>query len=94
VRYGNAEDATEWLRGGHGEVECLSAGQVMREDVMLGMRMARGVDARQVRAAGLDAVAESLAASGLLELEGGRWRTTGRGWLLGNEVFGRIWLGE
>jgi oxygen-independent coproporphyrinogen-3 oxidase len=94
VRYGNAGDATEWLRGGHGEVECLSAEQVAREDVMLGMRMVRGVDARQVRAAGLDAVAESLAASGLLELEGGRWRTTSRGWLLGNEVFGRIWLGE
>jgi hypothetical protein len=30
-------------------------------------------------------------AEGLLTLGGKRWRTSRKGWLLGNEVFGRIW---
>ncbi len=66
---------------------------------MLGMRLTRGVRARDVAAAGLDGVMLSLAEDGLVELadtpgDGARWRTTRRGWLLGNEVFGRIWAGE
>jgi oxygen-independent coproporphyrinogen-3 oxidase len=44
-----------------------------------------------VRDAGLDDVLEGLAADGLVERAGGRWRTTRRGWLLGNVVFGRVW---
>lgn len=94
VRYANAGDATEWLRGEQGPLECLSAEEAAREDVMLGTRMVRGVDARQVHSAGLETVAESLAVDGLLELERGHWKTTQRGWLLGNEVFGRLWAGE
>lgn len=61
------------------------------EDVMLGLRLSRGVAEEDVSFAGLEAVAASLAEDGLVELSGQRWRTTERGWLLGNEVFGRVW---
>jgi len=65
---------------------------------MLGMRLTRGVLADQVASAGLDDVLAGLARDGLVELaqlgDGtARWRVTERGWLLGNEVFGRIWQG-
>lgn len=96
------------------EFEVLTAAEAAREDVMLGLRLARGVSATAVRAAGLDAVLERLAADGLVERTGpgrepgvdgpyggaddagadadtARWRTTERGWLLGNEVFAAVW---
>jgi putative oxygen-independent coproporphyrinogen III oxidase len=80
------------------ELECLDAAEAAREDVMLGMRLTKGVTADRVDGAGLTAVMASLAAQGLVErlrdaddVEG--WRTTDRGWLLGNEVFGAIWAG-
>lgn len=76
------------------EVEYLSAEDTQREDVMLGMRLAKGVPAEKVSQAGLGAVFDSLLHDGLVELARGHWRTTARGWLLGNEVFGRVWNGE
>ncbi len=96
VRFGNAPDIDEWLFGGRRTVEQLTAAEAMREDVMLGLRLVRGVDATAVAAAGLDATLEDLARLELVERvgEGGphaRWRTTAKGWLLGNEVFGRVW---
>ena len=79
----------------------LSAEEAAREDVMLGMRLVRGVAWSQVQSAHLTEILEQLAADGLVELAndavsrpGPRWRTTQRGWLLGNEVFSRIWTGE
>jgi coproporphyrinogen III oxidase-like Fe-S oxidoreductase len=94
VRYANPPELERWLRGAPAEVELLTAGEAQREDIMLGMRLAKGVSAGRVAVAGLGAVLESLAGDGLVELADGRWRTTTRGWLLGNEVFGRIWAGE
>lgn len=91
VRYANEGDIAKWLTGAPGEVELLSADEVAREDVMLGMRLVRGVAQSQVNVAGLADVLVALSTDGLAELVDGRWRTTERGWLLGNEVFGRIW---
>lgn len=80
------------------ELEALTAEEAAREDAMLGLRMAGGVDAGAVDAAGLTGVLTSLTQRGLVEPfaspDGPRWRTTQRGWLLGNEVFGRVWAGE
>jgi oxygen-independent coproporphyrinogen-3 oxidase len=72
-------------------VEYLTADEAAREDVMLGLRLVRGAPIEQVEAAGLTRVLEGLEADGLVEPAEGRWRTTRRGWLLGNEVFGRVW---
>lgn len=80
----------------------LDARQMAAEDIMLGMRMAQGVsDARVSQAAavidGADAEGSSVAvafaelsALGLAEHTGGRWRPTERGWLCGNELYGRL----
>jgi putative oxygen-independent coproporphyrinogen III oxidase len=102
VRFAHAPDTEAYLRdplARPAEEEYLDTAAASREDVMLGMRLTRGVPARDVIAAGLDGVMERLAAQGLAELHsdvdgGDRWRTTERGWLLGNEVFGAVWAGE
>ena len=70
-----------------------------REDVMLGMRLSRGVAAADVERAGLDDACSRAArrgAGGPRRARGARrrWRTTTQGWLLGNEVFGRVWNAE
>lgn len=80
-------------------IEVLTAQQAAREDVMLGLRLARGVRADDAEAAGLTEVLAGLAEEGLLTIgpdsEGvARWRTTQRGWLLGNRVFGAVWNAE
>lgn len=100
VRYANTADIEEWLVGRGDSAEFLTADEVAREDVMLGMRMTRGVPWAQAQAAGLNEVMEGLATDGLVELvthaagrPGPNWRATRRGWLLGNEVFSRIWTG-
>lgn len=82
-----------------GEPEWLTREEALREDAMLGLRLARGIDAGLAAAAGVEGVLADLAADGLVELaephgETARWRPTERGWLLGNEVFGRVWAGE
>ncbi|MDI6712294.1 MAG: radical SAM family heme chaperone HemW [Anaerosomatales bacterium] len=94
VRYAVAADLTQ----GFGEwpamtVETLDAEQAAREDVMLGLRLAEGVALELVERAGLGVVVEGLVARGLLERTADRVRTTDRGWLLGNEVFGAVWTG-
>jgi oxygen-independent coproporphyrinogen-3 oxidase len=100
VRFGNAGDIDSWLTGKGDSYETLTSEEAVREDVMLGLRLARGVGVGQVEQAGLTDVLESLAADGLVEIAapmgsgGPRWRTTNRGWLLGNVVFGRVWAGE
>lgn len=75
------------------DTESLSAKEAAREDVMLGLRLVRGVREKDVEAAGVAPVIERLAERGLVELVDRRWRTTERGWLLGNEVFGAVWNG-
>ena len=99
VRYGNPAEIEEWLVGRREVVETLTTAETRREDIMLGMRLTRGVAVREVTAAGLDDVLASLERDALVERvqtprDGARWKTTQRGWLLGNQVFGRIWSGE
>jgi len=95
VRYANASDIEAWLVGKNDATEELSHEEAAREDVMLGLRLTRGVSFAEVEAAGLAQVLDSLAADGLVTPHDGpgerRWRTTERGWLLGNEVFERVW---
>lgn len=74
--------------------ETLNAAEAAREDAMLGLRLAAGIDDGLAECVGVGAALRSLAADALVEHVGGRWRTTQRGWLLGNEVFGRVWSGE
>ena len=83
-------------------VDDLDARQMAAEDLMLSMRMARGVsDERVAQAAavidGANAAAGSvqaafaeLASLGLAERREGRWRPTDTGWLCGNELYGRL----
>ena len=78
-------------------VDDLNARQMAAEDLMRAMRMAQGVsDERIARAAatiGAGAVAavfDELAALGLAEHRDGRWLPTERGWLCGNELYGRL----
>ncbi|WP_417135214.1 radical SAM family heme chaperone HemW [Rubneribacter badeniensis] len=73
----------------------LDARQMAAEDLMLGMRMTRGVSEAQVeRAAALlpeaPAALARLEAQGLVAHEGGRFRPTERGWLCGNELYGAL----
>ncbi len=103
VRYQEPIDIDQWLFGTKEEVEVLSAEEAEREDVMLGMRLRVGVSVDRVQGAGLDRALEELEDVGLVERVStlgdpgsarARWRMTRRGWLLGNEVFGRIWSPE
>ena len=74
----------------------LDARQMAAEDLMLGMRMTRGVSDDQVaRAAALlpdapEALAD-LTSQGLVVHENGRFRPTERGWLCGNDLYGRLY---
>ena len=74
----------------------LDARQMAAEDLMLGMRMTRGVSDDQVaRAAALlpdapEALAD-LARQGLVVHENGRFRPTERGWLCGNDLYSRLY---
>ena len=83
-------------------VDDLDARQMEAEDLMLGMRRASGVSDAQVSQAaavidGADTKASSVAEAfaelstlGLVEHAGGRIRPTERGWLCGNELYGRL----
>lgn len=69
--------------------------QMRAEDLMLAMRMTRGVSDEQLeRAAGLlPQVREvfcGLVRDGLVQHERNRWTPTNTGWLCGNELYGRI----
>jgi len=78
-------------------VEFLSISEAAREDAMLGLRLASGITSAQAEAAGVVEVLARLTEQGLVrvsETPGGHavWATTEQGWLLGNRVFGAIWL--
>lgn len=69
--------------------------QMAAEDLMLGMRLARGVSEDQVQAVcallpDTGAVFEDLEGQGLAICDTGRWRPTVRGWLCGNVLYGRL----
>jgi putative oxygen-independent coproporphyrinogen III oxidase len=98
VRTWCASGPEAWLAGEGFSSEVLTSEEAAREDVMLGMRLARGVTTADVERNGLQGVFEALTSEGLVVRDGtgrsARWRTTTQGWLLGNEVFGRVWNGE
>ena len=76
-------------------VDDLDRRQMEAEDLMLGMRLARGIsDERLAQAAGYLEEApqamEELAAEGYVEHIDGRWRPTRQGWLCGNDLYGRL----
>lgn len=90
------QNAQRRMRTQDGQVtDDLDARGMAAEDLMLGMRMTRGVSDAQVAAAtallpDAPAVLERLAGRGLVARSGGRWRPTERGWLCGNELYGAL----
>lgn len=90
------QNAQRRMRVCDGQVtDDLNPAQMRAEDLMLAMRMARGVTEAQVEeAARLLPAAPSAFAQleelGLVVCEEGRFKPTERGWLCGNELYGRI----
>ena len=73
----------------------LDVAQMRAEDLMLSMRMAQGVSLRSIEQAQdfLPSVQETfdeLCSLGLCMHEGDRYKPTEKGWLCGNELYGRI----
>lgn len=75
------------------EFEILSDREVLREDIMLAMRLKSGVSAQKVKRAGLAEIFNSLEAKGLclFDKQTNHFIPTKRGWMLGNEMFAEIW---
>ena len=78
------------------EQELLSASEAAAEDLLLGMRMSRGISAQQLsQVAPLLPQAkdlfEELQQLDLLAYRENCYRPTEKGWLLGNELYQRIW---
>lgn len=97
VRFTAVESLDGFLAGSWGRspdlLEVLTPDEAAREDVMLGLRRSAGVCTALVEAAGLAGVLEELRDEGLVVLQGSRWQPTQSGWLLGNEIFSRVWAG-
>lgn len=76
-------------------VDDLDAQQMCAEDLMLGMRMTRGLSDGQVREAArllpaLPATLKTLASRDLVVHTDARYRPTRTGWLCGNELYGAL----
>jgi oxygen-independent coproporphyrinogen-3 oxidase len=77
-------------------VEHLTPAEAVCEDLMLGMRMQTGVSLALLQKAAcrvpaITDIFEELIVLGLVAFDGKRYRPTHRSWLLGNELYGRIW---
>ena len=90
------QNATRRMRMCNGQVtDDLDERQMAAEDLMLGMRMAEGVSDDLVQHA-TELIPEtpdtlaSLVEDGLVFREADRWKPTERGWLCGNELYGRL----
>jgi oxygen-independent coproporphyrinogen-3 oxidase len=73
----------------------LDPAQMAAEDAMLAMRMSRGIDDARAEGwaellPGLRGALQELADFGLVEHVAGAWRPTDKGWLCGNELYGRL----
>ena len=73
----------------------LSREELEAEDIMLGMRLACGVDDERIARAvpyvpKLPQTLDALEEEGYLEHVDKRWRPTEQGWLCGNELFARL----
>lgn len=90
------QNAEHRMRVQDGQVtDDLNAAEMLAEDMMLGMRMSRGISDKLVaRAAQVlpntPNVLEQLARDGLVNHVGVRWQPTERGWLCGNELYGAL----
>lgn len=90
------QNAERRMRIQDGQVtDDLDAREMVAEDMMLGMRMSRGISDDLVqRAAQLlpktSETLDALAEQGLCEHVDGRWRPTERGWLCGNQLYGAL----
>lgn len=90
------QNAERRMRVQDGQVtDDLDARQMAAEDLMLAMRMARGVSDDQVAEASklLSEAQQAFAqleALGLVRRQDGRWKPTEKGWLCGNELYGRL----
>ncbi|MEG2864437.1 MAG: radical SAM family heme chaperone HemW [Eggerthellaceae bacterium] len=90
------QNAERRMRVQDGEVvDDLSAAQICAEDLMLGMRLTRGISEEQVQHAThlLDALPATLAdleSRGLVTHMHSRYRPTCRGWLCGNDLYGDL----
>jgi len=94
VRFTRDADTVAFIRTAAGapeDVEYLTAEEALREDVVLGLRLAEGVAADLAERACVVEALIRLEGHTLVERAGARWRLTRRGWLLGNEVFAGVW---
>ena len=93
-RYGYSRDLTAWLRGEapRSEETVVSPAERLREYVMLGLRLSRGICRTEYESRGgtnwpvLEEQMKLLAAHGLLEETGGRWHCTDQGFLVSNAI--------
>lgn len=108
-RWTQTRDIASWsadpATAPHADEETMTSAEAAREDAMLGLRLRDGIVAELAERAAVTGVLRDLVASGLVEFVGAedreaeltapdRWRLTDRGWLIGNEVFSRVWAGE
>ena len=80
------------------DLELMNDGQAAAEDLMLAMRMTSGAGPGLIAHARatlggskVDDAFEWCVARGLVEQHGSSWVPTSEGWLLGNELYGRLW---
>lgn len=90
------QNATRRMRVQDGQVtDDLNAAEMLAEDMMLGMRMSRGISDELVARAtqtlpNTREELERVAREGFVEHVENRWRPTDRGWLCGNELYGAL----
>lgn len=90
------QNAERRMRVTDGQVtDDLNRAQMEAEDLMLGMRLARGVSDERIAEAGAHLpdvfqALDELAEKGYLVHEDGSWAPTRQGWLCGNDLFARL----
>lgn len=101
-RWANTDDLGAYLLAIEGDgsprawSRRLSDGELIKERVMLGLRLARGVSVNAVRRVsevepGFASRLEDFLEAGLARLIADRVRLTPRGWLVSNELFEELW---
>ncbi|MBN2290715.1 MAG: radical SAM family heme chaperone HemW [Candidatus Glassbacteria bacterium] len=100
LRFWNPEDLEEYLKGGGGDKlsdgrsERLDSEQVLCEEIMLGLRLESGVEPAAIGAflgGELETTLQALREEGLGAVSGaGRFVLSERGWLIYDEVLGRL----
>jgi oxygen-independent coproporphyrinogen-3 oxidase len=85
VRFANPDELKDF---GSAVVDVVRVGEreALEERVFLGLRLMEGIEPIAEVAGGVEEMVEG----GLMCVEGGRWKLTGRGRLVSNEVFGRL----